>query len=276
MPSLSSLHPKAFVTGASGGLGSAFVDMLLAEGVEVWGTARDPLRFRARTGRSGFHPVVMDLADTAGTLDAWRRATGPAGGFALLINNAGYGHFGEFATEPFAVWERQVQAMLTTTMALTQAALTDMRTRGRGTIVNVSSLAAEFPLPYMSAYNVAKAGLSAFSESLMIETAGTSLTVIDFRPGDYRTGFNQAMPSRPPTTSDAPRLARAWQALETNLQKAPLPVRAARDLRRALAAPRSGVVRSGSFFQARLAPFLARFVSLSWRRAVAARYLGVA
>lgn len=276
MPSLSRIYPTAFVTGASGGLGGAFVDMLLAEGVRVWGTARDPARLESRRGTERFTPIALDLADTDRLRESWREASSAAGGCALLINNAGYGHFGEFATEPFEIWERQVRTMLTGTMALTQVALAEMRARGSGAIVNVSSLAAEFPLPYMGAYNVAKAGLSAFSESLMIETAGTGLTVIDFRPGDYRTGFNQAMPSRPPTSDAQPRLVRAWQALETNLRTAPSPCCAATDLRRALISSRSGVVRSGSFFQARLAPFLARLAPLAWRRSVAARYFGVA
>ncbi len=276
MPPLSRIHPAAFVTGASGGLGRAFAEMLLAEGVQVWGTARDASRLAGLADRSGFHPVALDLAHAAGTLAAWRQAQTESGGLTLLVNNAGYGCFGDFSAEPWATWESQVQAMLVTTLALTHAAAGDLRRRGSGTIVNVSSLAVEFPLPYMSAYNVAKAGLSALSESLMIETAGTGLTVVDFRPGDYRTGFNQAMPSRPPSPSAAPRLARAWQALEANLLAAPEPGRAAGDLRRALAARRSGVVRSGTFFQARLAPLLARFAPLSWRRAVAARYFGVA
>jgi hypothetical protein len=71
-----------------------------------------------------------------------------------------------------------------------------------------------------------------------------------------------------------PRHARAWLTLEQNLQASPPPVRAAADLRRALARPRSGVVRSGSFFQARLAPLLARLAPEATVRAVTARYFG--
>lgn len=250
--------------------------MLLQEGVQVWGTARALTRLADLSDRTGFHPVVLDLADRAGTLEAFRSAAEKAGGFSVVVNNAGYGHFGEFAAEPFAVWQGQVEAMLTTTMALSQAALHDMRRLDRAVLVNISSLAAEFPLPYMSAYNVAKAGLSAFSESLMIETAGTPITVIDFRPGDYRTGFNQAMPSRSSAQSPQPRLERVWRVLEANLLAGAPPEQAARDLRRVLSSPRSGVVRSGTFFQARLAPLLSRVAPLALRRAVAARYFGVA
>ncbi len=67
---------------------------------------------------------------------------------------------------------------------------------------------------------------------------------------------------------------RAWSALEAGLAAAPPPGKAACDLRRALLAGRSGVVRSGSFFQARLAPALARLFPRSWVRAATARYFG--
>lgn len=264
------------MTGASGGLGRAFAEMLLDEGVKVWGTARDTARLSSLRQRSGFVPVALDLADRSAALRVWDASFAEAGGFSVLVNNAGYGNFGPFVDQPFAVWQAQIDAMLGTTLALAHSAVRDMLVQRHGVIINVSSLAAEFPLPYMSGYNVAKAGLSAFSESLMVETAGTGLTVVDFRPGDYRTGFNQAMNTPSSAAASSPRLARAWRKLEANLLASPPPARAAGDLRRVLASPRSGVVRSGGFFQAHAAPFLARLAPLALRRAVAARYFGVA
>jgi short-subunit dehydrogenase len=148
-----------------------------------------------------------------------------------------------------------------------------MRARGRGTLVNVSSLAAEFPLPYMAGYNVAKAGLSALSESLLFESRGTAVKIVDFRPGDYRTAFNQTMQT-PTSAASAAQTARAWAVLEANLAAAPVPARAAADLRGALLAGRRGIVRSGSFFQATLAPALARFAPASLLRGASARYFG--
>lgn len=270
---VSDLYRTAFVTGASGGLGRAFADMLLAEGVQVWGTARDVSRLVP--ARAGFSPVALDLANADVALRAFAGAAENAGGaFDLVIQNAGYGAFGEFAATDFTVWQAQLEAMLLTTARLSHAALGAMRGRPRGCLVHVASLATEFPLPFMSGYNVAKAGLSALSESLIFETRGTAVTVIDFRPGDYRTAFNQAMQPASAATAN-PRLARAWQALEANLQSAPDPERAAADLRLALLSGQRGVVRSGSFFQARLAPFFARLVPGAVRRAVIARYFGL-
>jgi len=95
-------------------------------------------------------------------------------------------------------------------------------------MVNVSSLAVDFPMPYMSGYNVVKAGLAAFSESLMMEVAGTGVVVIDFRPGDYRTNFNQTMQERSasdisPSTPQTDRLRRSLAVIDANLQAAPPP-----------------------------------------------------
>jgi short-subunit dehydrogenase len=165
--------------------------------------------------------------------------------------------------------------MLGTSLALTHEALRSMRTRNRGSIVNVSSVAVDYPLPYMTGYNIAKAGLTGLSESLFIETRGTGIKVIDFRPGDFRTDFNQAMltsPVSPAATTVAPK---AWQILEANLQAAPKPERAARDLIRALRRGRSATVRSGAFFQVVVAPLFARVVPASVRRTFAARYFGI-
>lgn len=267
---ISDRYRTAFVTGASTGLGRAFAEMLLAEGVEVWGTARDPARLPAR---EKFHPVVLELADGAATEKIFLEADRAAGGFDVVINNAGYGVFGGFAEAEFSVWQQQIELMLVNTARLSHAALRGMLARRRGALVNISSLAAEFPMPYQAAYNVVKSGLSALNESLMLETEGTGVIIIDFRPGDYRTDFDSSV-RRPAAITD-PRQQRAWAAFGRLMVSGPLPAHAAENLRRALLRGRSGTVRTGRFFQAVLGPFLARFGSLSFRRKIQAKYFGL-
>ncbi len=274
MGALGELRRTAFVTGASAGLGREFALMLISEGVRVWGTSRDPARLAelAAEHPGAFHPVALDLSDPDGAVRALAVASAAAGGsFDLVVNNAGYGIFGEFAGVENSVWRSQLEGMLGTVLALSHAAYRSMRARNRGCLVHVSSIAAEFPLPYMSGYNVAKAGLSALSESLMFESRGSGIIIIDFRPGDYRTNFNQTM--QKDSISEATR--RAWAALDASFNGAPEPALAARDLRAALLANRSGVVRSGSFFQATVAPALARLAPRSWVRWATARYYGL-
>lgn len=272
---LSSCYRTAFVTGASTGLGLAFTAMLLREGVEVWGTARDPGRL---TARAGFHPVRLDLVDGERAEAAFREAERSAGGFDLVINNAGYGVFGAYAHTSFDVWERQFQVMLVNTARLAHVALGSLLARKRGALVNVSSIAGEFSMPFQSVYNAVKAGLSALNESLMYEVKGTGVIVIDFRPGDYRTDFEGSVQRPDQPGLDAPavdRMSRVWAAFGAMMRSGPPPAHAAESLRRALMRGRSGTVRTGRFFQAVLAPLLVRFGSLSLKRKVQESYFGL-
>jgi short-subunit dehydrogenase len=249
---VSEKYRTAFVTGAASGLGKAFAGMLAAEGVRVWGTSRNPDRL---AGQPGIVPVALDLSDGGAAAAAFDRAEREAGeGFDIVVNNAGYGVFGEFAAVDFAQWQAQMAAMLVATLRIAHSAWKSMIERNHGVLVNVSSIGVDFPLPYMSGYNVCKAGLSALSEALIFESRGTEVRVIDFRPGDYRTAFNDNMRTAPGFSGTAPRTAGAWRALESNLRSAPPAERAAADLRGAIVRNKSGVVRSGSFFQARFAP----------------------
>lgn len=267
---LSDHYRTAFVTGASTGLGRAFAEMLLADGVRVWGTARDAARLAPLAGHAGFTAVTLDLRDGAAAEAQFRAAEQAAGGFDLVINNAGYGVFGDFAATDFAVWREQIEVMLVNTARLAHAALTGLRARNRGALVNISSLAAEFPLPFQSAYNICKAGLTALNESLMIETAGSGVVILDVRPGDYRTDFEGSV--RRPLGAETPAMARVWAAFERMMRSGPPPAHAAQALRRALLRRRSGTVRCGRFFQAVAAPLLARLGSLGLKRRIQARY----
>jgi short-subunit dehydrogenase len=272
---VSDLYRTALVTGASTGLGRAFADMLLGEGVEVWGTSRDPRRLEELSQAHGerFHGVALDLREGVAATEVYRTTNQAARGFDLLVNNAGFGVFGEFAQVDFGAWQEQLEVMLLSPARLTHAALRDMRSRNHGAVVNISSLAVEFPLPFQSAYNIAKAGLTALNESLMVETAGSGVVVIDFRPGDYRTDFEGSV--RRPQTTPAVRMNRAWAAFENMMRSGPAPAHAAAALRRALLKKRSGTVRTGRFFQAVAAPLLTRFAPLDLKRRIQARYFDV-
>jgi short-subunit dehydrogenase len=272
---LSARYRTAFVTGASTGLGLAFTEMLLSEGLEVWGTSRDATRLPARPR---FHAVTLELGDGAAAEKVFLEAERAAGGFDLVINNAGFGAFGAFARTDFAVWEEQLRMMLVNTARLSHAALRGMLDRGRGALVNISSIAGEFGMPYQAIYNTTKAGLSALNESLMYEVKGTGVVIIDFRPGDFRTDFEGSV-RRPAQAggdaAQAARMDRVWRSFTAMMQSGPAPAEAAAALRAALLRGRSGTVRTGRFFQAVLAPFLARLGSLGLKRRIQEKYFGL-
>lgn len=271
MRALSQRYRKALVTGAGSGLGRAFAAMLQAEGVEVWGTGR--LRGEADGGEELPWPMLrLDLADPASVGEFMRQHAELLDDLDLLINNAGAGVFRSFfEMHPAAIGE-QLKVLWHGPVALCHRVLPGMLSRGHGCLVNVSSLAAEFPLPWFSLYSSAKAGLSGFSRGLALELHGTDVAVLDFQPGDYRTGFNRAASLPPEMDEEEQRL---WERYERLLKGAPEPERAARDLRRALAVGKSGLVRSGDVFQAKLAPLLARCAPWSVVSRVLRLYYGI-
>ena len=271
--SLNKQYRTAFITGASSGLGEAFTRMLLEEGVKVWGTSRDGAKLQALRDQYPqlFSGVSLELNQAEDAVNQFRKAEKEAGGFDLVIQNAGYGLFGNFELIPSETWNTQLSSMLGTTLALSHAAWTSMRSTNQGCLVHISSLAVDFPLPFMSGYNVVKAGVSALSESLMTEARGTKLVVIDFRPGDFKTAFNERAHKVDKLESDK-RLKQAWLKLEENLNTSPKPSQAARDLKKALKAGKSGIVISGGFFQARLAPLAAHLLPKKLLRKITALY----
>ena len=145
---------KIFLTGASSGIGLAIAQRLCAEGHEVWGTSRDRQRIPSLPG---LHAVALDLADTSLVRQSFQAALAEAEHFDVVINNAGSGHFDPVASISSEVISQQFQILVFAQIALCQLALAAMQSRGSGLIINVSSLAARLPVPFMGAYNAAKA-----------------------------------------------------------------------------------------------------------------------
>jgi len=109
----------------------------------------------------------------------------------------------------------------------------------------------------------------------MIESAGREPYIVDFRPGDFRTSFNQTMGIKEPDPNHPTQIDRVGQRLDFIMNAAPDPGLAARALVGALRRRRHAVVRTGSFFQAKLAPLFSRLVPENWLRAVSRRYFGI-
>jgi len=262
-------YRTALVTGASSGLGRAFARMLRDEGLEVWSASRQP---EASAREEKWHPIVLDLTEPESLLAAIEQVRREAGTPDVLVNNAGAGVFAGFAHFPPHEIPRQLQMLLTAPIQITHTFWPEMLARKRGAVVNVSSLAAEFPLPAMSLYTAAKAGLSGFSRELMLESAGSGVQVIDLQPGDFKTNFNRAVQKQPGGEAWEERV---WTRFEEILEHGPLPTLAADDLRQALLKGKSGTVTTGDFFQAKFGPLAQRIFGHGLTRQVLRKYFRI-
>ena len=250
---------RVFLTGASSGIGLSIATALTARGHEVWGTSRDPARLPQLPR---FHPVQLDLLNSASIEGAFNSALAEAGHFDVLINNAGSGHFGPSATLSAGEVSREFQVLVFGHLQLLQLALKTMHTRGNGLIINITSLAARLPVPFMAAYNAAKAAMAAFTMSIQLELPDQQVRIVDLQPADIATPFNESVRKH---ESDDPRYAeratKTWQVVERNMAAAPKPEFVAqRVLRLIEETDPAPLVTVGDFFQARIAPFILRFV----------------
>jgi NAD(P)-dependent dehydrogenase (short-subunit alcohol dehydrogenase family) len=255
---------RIFITGASAGIGLRTARALVERGHEVWGTSRSLERLPVL---DHFHPVALDLNDPASIEAGFHAALGEAGHFDVLVNNAGAGVFGPLAEFTDREFQDQWEMLLLGPLRLIRLVLPEMRARNAGLLVNVSSLAGEFPLPFLAPYSLSKAALSALSEGLGLELAHTGIRVVDVRPGDFATEFHAATRRIERAWGDAyaPNLERAWVTIDRNMKRAQDPKIVARTLVRIVEGDvHRPVVAVGDIFQARVAPFLTRLVPRAW------------
>ena len=253
---------KIFLTGASSGIGLETALLLTQHGYGVWGTSRDVSRLPQVPG---FHPVQMDLTSLDSIREGFVGALTEAGAFDALINNAGDGAFGPLETMPAEMVRDQFQVLVDAPLELIRLALPKMRERGRGVILNVTSLAAQFPIPFMAPYSAAKSALSSFTQGLRVELSNTPIHVVELRPGDINTPFHERTKKTTAAASaeDQLRLKAAWDTQVRNVVAAPPPERVARAVLRVIrAANPPPVLVVGGFFQARVTPLAARLLPL--------------
>jgi short-subunit dehydrogenase len=250
---------RVFLTGASSGIGLAIAKLLVEEGHEVWGTSRDLARI-PKLPR--LHAIRLDLADRLPIENAFNSALAEAGYLDVLINNAGAGHFGPAELLPFETITSQFQVLVFGQIQLMQLALGHMRPRGEGLIINVTSLASRLPVPFMAAYNAAKAALASFTMSIQLELGDSRVHVVDLQPADICTEFNQGVIK---STKANPRydtkVARTWEVVERNMKSAPPPDLVAQHVLRLLSAVRPPPrITAGDAFQSKIAPLIFRFL----------------
>lgn len=184
-------RPIALVTGASAGIGTVFAQRLANDGYDLVLVARDWERLEKLAAELPTEVEVLaaDLTDVDELRKVEARCRDEARPLDLLVNNAGFATAGPFAELELDGEEREIRLNVIALVRLTHAALRGMVGRGRGGIINVSSLASYQPGPYNATYAATKAFVTSFSHAVHEEVRGKGVTVTVSCPGPTRTEF---------------------------------------------------------------------------------------
>jgi 3-hydroxy acid dehydrogenase/malonic semialdehyde reductase len=182
-----------FVTGASAGFGAAIARRFIADGAKVVATARRLDRLQALRQELGERllPVELDVRDRAGVERAVAGLPPEFSEIDVLVNNAGLALGLQPAqSADLEDWERMIDTNIKGLMYCTRAILPGMVTRDRGHVINLGSVAGEWPYPGGNAYGGTKAFVRQFSLNLKADLLGTRVRVSEIEPGMAETEFS--------------------------------------------------------------------------------------
>ena len=217
-------RPFAIVTGASRGIGAEYARALATRGFDLLLISRDKEQMnRLALELTGGHQVqvdseALDLAepDAAHRLYVAARQRRPT--VNLLINNAGFGLFGEFVEMPMTRIQQMLRLHVNTVVESIRLFLPGMIEQRSGAIINVASIAGLFSIPYLAEYAATKAFLITFSEALAEEVRPFHVRVQVCCPGSTETDFHVTAGFKPKnplgTQSAAVVVAASLSALE--------------------------------------------------------------
>jgi short-subunit dehydrogenase len=210
----------ALVTGASWGIGTAFVRALARRGMDVILVARSTDRLQplaeeiAREHGARSEVVPADLSAEP-SVAALRQEVERRGLHVdLLVNNAGFATHGHFETIPADREHAEIMVNVAAVVGLTHAFVPGMLARGCGAVINVASTAAFQPIPFMTVYAATKAFLVSFSYGLAEEYRGRNLRVVALCPGPTETNFFEVANAQQAAVG---RLRTAEQVVATGL-----------------------------------------------------------
>jgi NAD(P)-dependent dehydrogenase (short-subunit alcohol dehydrogenase family) len=192
------------ITGCSSGLGRATARAFRAAGFETFATARNPESLQ-ELAAIGCHILALDVTDEQARRAAVASVEAQFGAVGVLVNNAGYAHYGPIEEIALDDLRRQFETNVFGAIRLAQLVLPAMRRVGRGRIVNVSSVAGRVSVLGGGPYHASKFALEAFTDALRPEVEPFGVALVNVLPGPIATNFESTLlKSIPDSDADSP------------------------------------------------------------------------
>jgi len=182
--------PVWFITGCSTGFGRELAKLTIARGWPTIVTARDKARVAdLAEGHDNALAIALDVTEKGQIASAVKAAEERFGRIDVLVNNAGYGYQSSIEEGDDQEIRDQFEANVFGLFAMTRAVLPGMRTRRRGHVINITSVAGFIGFPASGYYSASKHAVEGFSDSLAAETAALGIQVTCVEPGPFRTDW---------------------------------------------------------------------------------------
>ncbi len=189
----------ALITGASSGIGYELAKLFGADGTDMLLVARSgdklkKLQAELEQKHAGLKVYVLsaDLSAPDAAVHIYNFTQTQGLQVSWLVNNAGFGLYGNFHETDWQAEGQMIQLNITALSQLTKLFLPGMLYAGKGRILNVASIAAFVPGPFMAVYYATKAYVLSFSEAIAEELKNKGITVTALCPGPTETGFEEA------------------------------------------------------------------------------------
>ncbi len=182
------MDKTVLITGCSSGVGHATATAFLAEEWTVYATARNTEDIESLAD-AGCETASLDVTDADSISAVVDRILEEQGQIDCLVNNAGYGQFGPVEDVPTELLHAQFDVNVYGPHRMVRAVLPEMRERGDGTIINVSTVVGRVGVPGMGSYCGSKHALEAMSDALRVEVEESGIDVALVEPGPVSTEF---------------------------------------------------------------------------------------
>ncbi|TWO32810.1 SDR family oxidoreductase [Seonamhaeicola sediminis] len=173
------------ITGGSSGIGKSIGEFLSEKGFEVYGTSRNPSKYKG----SKFPILALDVKDVSSIKSAVKTVIEKEGKLDVLINNAGAGITGPIEEIPEAEIQNNFDTNFFGPINVIKSILPQMREQNSGLIINVTSIAGYMGLPYRGIYSASKGALELITEAFRMELKDFNIKMTNVAPGDFATNI---------------------------------------------------------------------------------------